>query len=224
MRKGGASLSSLRDGCTSHVRRVAALRRFCTTPMELPLSHRHQLTTSCRMINRRLKIVPKSSAPDVLKAQDRSRNSADNVGSAGTVLKRERSLIAPLSSVPTRPSSRVHRSQDSTTSLLLDSVVLCMSSCPPWNKSSHTPLRTKVFRLAAKGGASVTPQLCAAVNTIVIVSVPVLAPQIKLIKEAESRGVRVVGISWLQKCMDSGKILPATEAPAPSWDASASAP
>lgn len=151
----------------------------------------------------------------VLKKVGTPRSSkVETIRSGDTTEKRDAKSVA---------RARVRRPRCSKASLLLDSVVLFMSSCPSWNKATHAPLRSKVFRLAASGGACVLPQLCAAVNTVVIVSVPVLTWQIKLIKEAQSRGVRVVGINWLQKCVESNKIVSINADPAPEWDASASA-
>ena len=135
-------------------------------------------------------------------------------------------IVPPLSGSPgarrsSLSGSHSRRPRSTTATLHLDSLVLFMSSSPPWNKAVHQPNSQRVYRLAASGGATVVPSITQAVNTIVIVSVPVIAKEVRLIKEAESRGVRVVGIEWLEECIEQKKIV----APhAPNWDTSASSP
>lgn len=131
-------------------------------------------------------------------------------------MARPRSRDSSGSSRTRRPRSSLRES-----SLLLDSHVFYLSTCPPWNKKAHQPVQTKCFQLAAAGGASVLPRITPLVNTIVIVSVPVAGPELEKIRQAQTRGTKVVGAKWLQHCVERKVVVPSAKFPPPTWDASA---
>lgn len=126
-----------------------------------------------------------------------------------------------LAASPTETRSELYGLQ---ASLALDAVCLYIPGPPVWNLEKFAPLRTRALALSAMGGATVSPRWTSFVNYVLIVSVPVASEQINDIRQAEARGVQVVGMNWLEKCVQAASILPVEKYPAPAWHTVARAP
>lgn len=123
-----------------------------------------------------------------------------------------------------RQFGRSRRPRTRPPSLLLDVLSIYLTSSPSWNSSKHGPQRARALRLAAGAGAAVSPRWAPSVNTVVVVSLPVPPEEAASVAAAEARGARVVGLAWLEQCVSSGKLLPATAVAVPDWRASAASP
>lgn len=99
----------------------------------------------------------------------------------------------------------------------LDSLVLYFTTCALRQSDAYAPLHTRALKLAAMGGATVSPILSPLVNHIIILHTPVSASTIPAIRRAESDGVIIASLEWLENCVLEQSLLETTGFPVATW-------
>lgn len=116
---------------------------------------------------------------------------------------------APTEAKPAQPQ----------TSLKLNARVIYLTRTPAWNKQAHTAAKRQVHRLASTAGFTIADRMSHKVNTTAILSIPVAPADVQVIRKATSeRRVDVVGVEWIEQCIEQNQVLPVSDVPPPQWE------
>lgn len=104
---------------------------------------------------------------------------------------------------PTHPPKKQVLSSwcEAKPALFLDGFVFYLSTSAAQDKNVHAPLRAKALKLIASGGGSVSGELTRLVNYVVIIRTPVARASISELERAQKKGVTVVSLEWLERCV-----------------------